>query len=194
MTNPNLTLVAFLVDRSGSMGGIREDMEGGINSLIESQKQEAGDTIISLAHFDTEYETLYQLVPVDDVEPFKLLPRGGTALNDSVGKFVTEIGEHLAKLSEDKRPGQVIVQIVTDGGENSSREWSTDQVKELLAQQTDGYNWVFSYMGSDITVEATAMSYGIASSNTIRYAREAVDTGMNASGLFLTRTRNGNTI
>ncbi|ASZ74957.1 hypothetical protein FDI69_gp229 [Rhodococcus phage Trina] len=181
MTNPDLTLVGIVVDRSGSMSDIKKDMEGGIASILEQQKTLPGDTIVTLAEFDNHYNLVYGITPLAEIKPYSLEPRGVTALNDATAKFIIETGEALDKLPESERPGTVIIQIITDGMENASREWETSAVKNLIAKQKEKYGWEFIFMGSDLTTEKSARGYGIGAERTIRYAKEAVDCGANTS-------------
>lgn len=95
MTNKDLTLIAALVDRSGSMHACQKDMQGGLNSFIEQQAKEPGDAEIVLAHFDHEYSLVWPIKPLTSDLKYSLIPRGNTALFDAVGRFVTEVGEQL---------------------------------------------------------------------------------------------------
>lgn len=149
MTNKDKTELVLIVDRSGSMMDILEDAQGGINSFIEQQKEGEGEAYLTLCQFDTEYEFVHQGTNVKDVGKYTLVPRGGTALNDAIGRTINETGERLAKLPEDQRPGMVIVMVVTDGMENSSREFSGSKVKEMIAHQRDKYSWNFNFLGVD---------------------------------------------
>ena len=157
MTDKNKTLIIALLDRSGSMGGRERSTEDGFNELINGQKSEPGTARVTLAQFDTEYEVVYEDKPLDEVPPLKLLPRGGTALNDGIGRLVTTTGEKLAKLPEDERPGLVVAVIMTDGYENSSREWTAQRVKDLIKQQESEYGWKFIFLGSGIDVQQEAV-------------------------------------
>ena len=121
MTDPNATLIAALLDRSGSMETSKHATEDGWRELINEQRLLPGQCQVTLAQFDTVYEVLYSATPVADVE-FVVEPRGRTALLDATGKFITEIGEQLSALPEDQRPGHVICLIMTDGiGERQPR-------------------------------------------------------------------------
>lgn len=64
-----LTEVVFILDRSGSMRGLEEDTIGGFNSMIEKQRKEEGEVLISTVLFDSQCEVLYDRVPVDKIEP-----------------------------------------------------------------------------------------------------------------------------
>jgi len=134
MTDPTYTHLAFLLDRSGSMQSIRSDIEGGFDAFIAEQRGAAGRCTVTLAQFDTDYEVTYLDLPIDQVPPLDLRPRGRTALLDSIARLVNDTGAHLAALPEHERPGTVIVGIMTDGHENASREWTHPAVKALIVQ------------------------------------------------------------
>lgn len=161
MTNPNRTFMGILVDRSGSMSTIAKDMQGGINTLLEEQKLAHGYCEVTIAQFDTQYEVVTPAMDVRSVFPYELHPRGGTALNDAMGKFITDIGAELRQRSEYLRPGKVIIAVITDGYENSSKEWTTTKVKELIIRQREEWKWEFLFLGKDIDSFAVADSFGI---------------------------------
>src|SRR6185503_14641886 len=103
MTNADYTEILVVVDRSGSMANIRQDMEGGLRSYIKEQQAVGGNCALSLAQFDDQYEMVMLGVDIKDVQDYKLEPRGMTALLDAVGKSVTEFGERLAGMAEEDR-------------------------------------------------------------------------------------------
>lgn len=150
MTNPNLTLIAALLDRSGSMEACKKATETSFDELIAKQRSEPGEAIVTLSIFDDEYDNVYANVPIANVGPLSLVPRNMTAMLDATGRFITEIGEHLATLPEEQRPGHVILLIMTDGMENASKEWTYDSVKKLITQQREKYNWTFMFLGANI--------------------------------------------
>ena len=150
MTDSNKTLIAALLDRSGSMDDSKEFTEDGWRELINTQRSEPEYCEVTLAQFDTEYEVLYPPTAIAAVPEFVLVPRGGTALLDAAGVFITEVGEQLAALPADQRPGQVICLIMTDGMENASRQWDWEAVKKLITQQREVYGWEFIFLGADI--------------------------------------------
>lgn len=168
-TNADLTLIAVLVDRSGSMAQWREDMEGGLNAFVESQASEPGDAEITLAQFDTKYELVWPLGPINDAPKYTLLPRGCTALLDAMGRFITQVGEGLAKRDEADRPGKVIVCIVTDGLENSSVDWTRESVKALVEQQRDQWQWEFVFLGADIDAVQEGASVGVPQKSSLTF-------------------------
>ncbi|GAA2184713.1 VWA domain-containing protein [Brooklawnia cerclae] len=171
MTNPKLTHIQAVIDRSGSMAGIRSDAEGGFNAFIESQQAIPGECVVSLTQFDTSYEPVFSDVPIHRVPPLSIEPRGATALLDAVGRTVIELGTRLATLPEQDRPGAVIVCIVTDGLENSSKEFSYQAVADLIAQQERQYSWTFLYMGSGQDAIEEGMRMGISRERSLTYSR-----------------------
>ena len=189
MTNSNLTHIAFLLDRSGSMQSIKDDTEGGFNAFIAEQRKEPGECRVTLAQFDNEYEEVYRDLPLAEVPALRLVPRGSTALLDSIGRLVTSTGERLAALPEDERPGIVIVGIMTDGHENASREWTHPAVKALIEQQTKTYGWQFLYLGADQDAIEVGSSIGVAAANSMTYSRGKVAAVMAATSRNIGRTR-----
>ena len=185
MTNPHLTHLYFLLDRSGSMNSIVEDTVGGFDAFIAEQRrftEEApGECRVTLAQFDDTYEEVYADRPIADVPSLVLQPRGTTALLDSVARIVLDAGKRLAALPEDQRPGTVIVGIMTDGLENASREWSHPQVKQLIETQTRDYQWQFLYLGADQDAVEVGMSIGVGAGHSVTYGRGKVKQAMAAT-------------
>lgn len=160
MTDKNRTELAIIMDRSGSMASIRDDMVGGFARFIDDQKQAPGELSVSLYQFDDTFDVVFEEKPGAEVSEIKLMPRGSTALLDAVGKAVALIGERLAKKPESERPGAVVVLVITDGQENASREFKAKQVRNLIEQQEREYNWKFAYLGSDPSGFAESADYG----------------------------------
>lgn len=157
----DLTDITLVVDRSGSMDTVREDAEGGINTFMREQAGEPGEALLTLVQFDTEYEFLHRGVPIRDVPPYKLVPRGMTALLDAVGRAINETGERIAKMEESDRPGLVVFVVMTDGLENSSKEFSKAQIKEMIERQQSQYNWHFTFLAANQDAFAEAGALGI---------------------------------
>ena len=189
MTDPNLTHLYFLLDRSGSMQSIKDDTEGGFDAFIGEQRTQPGRCLVTLAQFDDQYEEVYRDVAVADVAPLHLQPRGSTALLDSIGRLVGEAGARLAALPEDQRPGVVIVGIMTDGHENASRELSHPQVKAMIDRQTKDYGWQFLYMGADQDAIEVGSSIGVSAAHSMTYSRGRVAAAMAATSRNIGRTR-----
>jgi hypothetical protein len=195
MTNTDLTLIAALLDRSGSMKRCMTATETGFDEMIAKHRSEPGEAVVTLSMFDDQYDNVYANVPIADVPPLTLVPRNMTAMLDAIGRFITEIGEHLAGQDEADRPGTVICLIMTDGYENASKEWSYDSVKALITQQRDQYNWSFLFLGANIDAvdvgdrigvpKAMAMTYNSNDSAAVSttYTRAAREMARRRSGL-----------
>lgn len=170
MTDAGHTAICLIIDRSGSMGSIRLDAEGGINAFLDEQRKAADRRSIRIVQFDHDYEVVTPTTPAADVPPYALYPRGTTALHDAMGRGLTEFGAELAAMPEDERPGRVIVAIMTDGYENSSQEYTTDRVKEIINQQRDVYGWQILYLAANQDAILEAAKYGIAAGQSLTYA------------------------
>lgn len=166
----DLSDVTLVVDRSGSMEVCREDAEGGVNQFIRDQKEQKGDCTFTLVQFDTKYEFVHKGVPVEEVGPFELVPRGRTALLDAVGQAINETGERLAAMVEEHRPGLVVFVIVTDGQENSSREFTWAQIKRMIERQEREYSWKFTFLGANQDAFVEAEGIGISAPAAAAYA------------------------
>ena len=193
MTNPDLTAIAFLVDRSGSMQKVKTDAEGAIAAFIEAQRAVPGRCLVRLADFDDKYRDVYPMTPIADVPPYTLEPRGTTALLDAIGRLVTGLGEELAAMDEDDRPGKVIVVVQTDGQENASQEWTQEGVNTLITQQREQFSWDFVFLGAGPDAIQTAQSYGFLAGSSIGYTPSGAGTqsAVAAAASYVTRARAG---
>ena len=107
--------------------------------------------------------------------PLDLQPRGSTALHDAMVRLIGEAGAELAALPEDQRPGTVLVAVLTDGHENSSREATGAMVKELVERQQSQWGWQFTYLGANQDAVLTAHGLGIRAEDALTYAAGNVD-------------------
>lgn len=150
--NPDLTEIACILDRSGSMESIREDAIGGFNAFLKAQQGQSGQARLTLVLFDNEYEVPENGVPLSWVKPLDsttFVPRGTTALYDAIGRTINEVGARLARLPEAERPAKVVVAILTDGQENSSTEFTRDTVRSMIDHQRTAYSWDFVYLAAN---------------------------------------------
>lgn len=143
----NYTHVTLVVDRSGSMGKTREEAQGGINHLLESQFAQEGALTVTLVEFDDEFNTVKRFAD----EPFEyvLKPRGMTALYDAIGREIAATKADLKAIPKALKPDNVLFVIVTDGGENSSREYAFKAVKAEIAKQEEA-GWTFQFIGAGL--------------------------------------------
>lgn len=170
MTKSDLTMLGVLVDRSGSMEAMRNDMEPGLAKLLEEQAKEPGQCQVSLAQFDNEYDQVWTLRDIKNVPHYSLVPRGSTALLDALGRFISDVGAELASRPEEERPGKVAIVLITDGYENSSKEWTKSQVKELVEKQRNDYNWDFVFLGANIDAMAEGGDLGVAAASSMTFS------------------------
>ena len=142
----NLTEIVFILDRSGSMSGLEADTIGGFNSMIEKQKKEKGEALISTVLFDNVSEVIHDRLPVQKVEPMTdkdYSVRGCTALLDAIGGAIHHIGNvHKYARIEDV-PEHTLFVITTDGMENASRRYDSEKVKKMIERQKEKYGWEF---------------------------------------------------
>jgi uncharacterized protein YegL len=181
--------VTLVVDRSGTMVSCRLEAENGVNHYIDQQKKHPGKCVFSLVQFDSEYEFVHRGVPVQDVPPYKLYPRGMTALLDAVGRAINETGERLAAMPEEERPALVVFVIVTDGLENASHEFTKEQIRKMIECQQKVYSWQFTYLGANQDAFAEAGGLGITRDATANYSTANSLMAFNAAGAMTGRMR-----
>lgn len=161
----NLTEIIVITDRSGSMASVAEDAIGGFNTFLkEQQASKEGRCLMTYCQFDTAYEIVHEARPIADMKPLDSTtfhPRGGTALLDAVGKTISDVGRRLKKTAEDKRPGNVVVVILTDGEENSSQGYTLAKVQEMIKRQSKDYDWTFIFLGQGIDAFAAGHGMGL---------------------------------
>ena len=168
--------IVFIADRSGSMFSVRDDAIGGFNSFIEDQRKVEGEADITLVLFDDQYEVPYSNVDIKEVALLNedtYQPRGSTALLDAIGTTIVNVGDELKDLSEDQRPDKVIVCIITDGEENSSKEYTKDKIKEMVEHQQEKYNWEFIFLGANMDAISEGMSFGIRAQSCSNYVNDS---------------------
>ena len=162
--------IVFILDRSGSMAGLEQDTIGGFNGLIEKQKREASSARVSLVLFDDRTEVILDRVPIEDIGSLseeEYYVRGSTALWDAVGRSVLHIARVHQKMKAENRPEKTL--FTTDGMENSSVEYSLDQVKQLIERQKERDHWEFLFLGANIDAVQTAGSMGIGASRAVNF-------------------------
>lgn len=165
----DLTEIVMVVDRSGSMHSMKDDAEGGINQLVKDQQEVDGDANLTLIQFDTTTNVIYDGTPIEHVKPYTLKPGGMTALLDAVGLAITETKARIKAMKKADRPGLVVFVIVTDGHENSSREFDLPKIKKMIEKQ-QGKKWHFTFLGANIDAFAAGGSMGVRVASTMQYS------------------------
>lgn len=175
-----VTELVCILDRSGSMSGLESDTVGGFNSLIEKQKREDGTCFVSTVLFSSESEVLHDRVPLERISPMKpadYVPGGCTALLDAIGDAVRHIGNIHKYARPEDVPEHTIFVITTDGLENASRRYGSEQVKRLIEQKKEESGWEFIFLAANIDAVDTAEQIGISRSRAANYRADGAGTG-----------------
>ena len=170
--NNNLTEIACVIDRSGSMESIRKDAIGGYNAFLQSQQALPGEARWTLVLFDHEYLVVENGVPIHQALPLdetRYVPRGTTALLDAVGRTIDDVGKRLSETPEAERPGKVIVAILTDGYENASHDYTYQTVAERISHQQDKYSWEFVCLAANQDEVLSASKLAIRAQDAIAF-------------------------
>jgi len=160
----NLTELVFILDRSGSMGGLESDTIGGFNSMLQKQQSELGECRITTILFDHDYEVLHDRIDIKAVNQItenEYFVRGSTALLDAVGTTINKIGNSQKNTAKEYQADKVLFVITTDGMENASREFSYKKIKSMIKHQKAKYNWEFIFLGANIDAVEVASHLGI---------------------------------
>jgi len=155
-------LITFVLDESGSMGGIAQSAREGFNEYLQEQIKGEGQTWWTLTTFNSRAWTRFAVIPGEEVRPLgnDYSPNGMTALYDAVGNSMIKTRAFLDSLNPDDRPQDVIIVILTDGMENSSRTWNLHQVARLIADAEDD-GWQFVFLGANLDSQAAAYDMGM---------------------------------
>ncbi len=176
-----ITELVFILDRSGSMAGLESDTIGGFNAMIEKQKKEDGECYISTVLFDNVSEVLHDRVKLSDIKPMtdkEYTVRGCTALIDALGGAIHHIGNIHKYARPEDVPEHTMFIITTDGMENASQRYSSEQVKRMIERQKEKYGWEFLFIGANIDAVETARRYGINEDRAVNYNADAKGTGI----------------
>ena len=177
-----MTELVFILDRSGSMSGLEKDTIGGFNSMLEKQRKEPGDAVVSTVLFDNETEVIHDRVVIADVPNLtdkEYFVRGCTALLDAVGGAIHHIGNVHKYARKEDVPEKTLFIITTDGMENASHHYTYDKVRNMIGRQKERYGWEFLFLGANIDAAAEAQRFGIDESMAANYHCDEVGTVLN---------------
>ena len=177
-----LTEIVFILDRSGSMSGLEGDTIGGYNSLIEKQKKEEGEVLVSTVLFDDVTQVLHDRVSLDKIQPMTdndYYVRGCTALLDALGGAIHHIGNVHKYSREEDRPEKTLFIITTDGQENASHHYTYQKVKDMVERQKNRFGWEFLFLGANIDAIKEAGRFGIKPDRAVRYECDSQGTEVN---------------
>ena len=176
-----MTELVFILDRSGSMSGLERDTIGGFNSMIEKQKKEEGEAVVSTVLFDNESVVIHDRLPLDKVPRMteeEYFTRGCTALLDALGGAIHHIGNVHKYEREEDRPEKTLFVITTDGMENASRKYTYEKLKGMIERQKEKYGWEFLFLGANIDAAKEAARFGIDADRAANYHADHVGTGI----------------
>jgi Mg-chelatase subunit ChlD len=188
-----LTEIVFVVDKSGSMSSIKNDAIGGFNSFLDEQKKVEGDARVSLVLFDTKFKPLYENVTLDRAESLTEVnyrPGGCTSLYDAMGYTMKSLKDKIKSLSDEQKPDRVIFVILTDGEENSSREYTKGMVFEKVKKLEEKKNWRFLYLGANQDAMIEGGKIGISKFNTVTYDTKNIGHAFAAASQYTKQYRN----
>lgn len=177
-----MTELVFILDRSGSMSGMEKDTIGGFNSMLQKQRKEPGDAVVSTLMFDNETEVIHDriaLADVPDLTDRDYYVRGCTALLDAVGGTIHHIGNIHRYARKEDVPEKTLVIITTDGMENASQHYTYDKVRRMIERQKVRYGWEFLFLGANIDAAAEAGKFGIDESMAANYHCDKIGTALN---------------
>ena len=178
----NLTEMVFILDKSGSMAGLEADTIGGFNSMIERQKGMEGEALVSTVLFSNESTVIHDRVELRKIEPMtkrQYFVGGCTALIDAIGGAIRHIGNVHKYAREEDRPEHTIFVITTDGMENASHRYTSDQVKAMVQHQKERYGWEFLFLGANIDAVETAAHFGITEDRAVTFHNDAQGQALN---------------
>ena len=178
----NLTEMVFILDKSGSMAGLEADTIGGFNAMIERQKQADGEALVSTVLFSTQSTVIHDRVDLRKIEPLtkhQYFVGGCTALIDAIGGAIHHIGNVHKYAREEDRPEHTVFVITTDGMENASRTYTSDEVKAMVQRQKEKYGWEFLFLGANIDAVETAAHYGIGEDRAVTFHNDSVGQALN---------------
>ncbi len=168
----NYIHVCVVLDASGSMGVVENDVKGTFNTFIAEQREEPGKTVLDVYQFSDETTRIVRSADLSTFENDLMRHyrcSGMTALNDAVCQAIDEIGAEFAALPESERPEQILVAILTDGEENASRRFTTADVKERIDRQTNVYSWKFVFLAANIDATETGAALGLAADDCVAF-------------------------
>jgi len=177
-----LTELVFILDKSGSMSGLETDTIGGYNTMLKKQQTVDGECHITTVIFDNNYELLHDRIDIKAVSPItekEYQVGGSTALLDAIGRTIHKIGNAQKHTADDYRAEKVMFVIITDGEENSSREYSAEKIKAQIEHQKTKYGWEFIFLGANIDAVRTASQFGISADRAQNYHADSEGVELN---------------
>lgn len=172
------THITVILDRTGSMESIRDDTIGGFNAFLDEQKNEPGKATMTLVQFDSQdpYEVLHRFKKIKKIPHLtreSYVPRASTPLLDAVGRGINDLESSLSDIKEEEKPARIVVVIITDGHENSSREFRKDQIEKMIKEKQEKYDWQFVFLSADLDAIEDAMESGFHARSSMAFDKSA---------------------
>jgi hypothetical protein len=165
---PTDTLITIVLDKSGSMGVVRQATVDGFNRFKHDQLEMGDGALVSLTLFDSEVNEVCSAVPLRelvDLSGTTYQPNGCTALYDAVGAAITRTDALIATKAVDAQ--RVLFAIITDGEENASRHYERDAIFDMVREH-ERAGWSFVFLGANIDSYAASRSVGVAGASRSR--------------------------
>ncbi len=177
----DLSELVFILDRSGSMHGLEDDTIGGFNSFVEKQKEVDGQCLVSTVLFNQRSEVIHDRVSLDKIGEMTrkdYVASGTTALIDALGDAIHHIGNVHKYIREEDVPEHTVFVIITDGLENASTRYSSENVKKMISEKKEK-GWEFLFLAANIDAVETARSYGIEEDRSVNFRNDKEGIALN---------------
>jgi len=166
----NYTHISVVLDRSGSMTSMRNEVVKGFEAFINGQKAVEGEATLTMVQFDDQIDILHDMTPLKDVSGLgSFQPRGSTALLDAMGETMNNVRTKIMAMEEANRPSKVIFVFITDGQENASSKYKRKDIFEMIKDQRSEANWEFVFIGANQDAISEGNSIGVRASAAITF-------------------------
>lgn len=180
----NVSEVCIILDESGSMTDVEKDTIGGFNKFLEDQKKIKGKVNLSLYKFNTKYENVYFCEDIQNIKKLSednYVPGSMTALLDAVGRGINDISIDISQRKDNNKPNKLLFVIITDGAENSSKEYEFSKIKNLIKEKEKD-NWEFLFLGANLENFSDAGNMGV--NMTANMSKSDFETSMKSMSIY----------
>ncbi|MCS6960256.1 MAG: vWA domain-containing protein [Pseudanabaenaceae cyanobacterium SKYGB_i_bin29] len=169
------THISIILDRTGSMQTIRDDVIRGFNTFLSEQQRQGGNATLTLVQFDSQnpYEVIHHFKPIKDVPKLDrktYVPRASTPLYDTIGRGINDLEQSLARLAAEGAPSKVMMVIITDGYENASQEFTRAQVAKMIREKQEKDRWEFIFLSATLESMQDVQQMGVSDDTSLIFA------------------------